>query len=168
MPDTADLGRRVEALASLAAAPDILALSREAGLALPAAGQLWDAVASGFALDKLRAAAGGVDPRGRFTGRAVAAVADDLAALQRRLAGAVLAGADGAKPVEAVARFRSTAGARAAAAAALVDEAAGAPDLAAIVVAGRIPAPNQDKNDAPHPGPLPQRGRGNATGQRWP
>ena len=137
MPDTADLGRRVEALASLAAAPDILALSREAGLALPAAGQLWDAVASGFALDKLRAAAGGVDPRGRFTGRAVAAVADDLAALQRRLAGAVLAGADGAKPVEAVARFRSTAGARAAAAAALVDEAAGAPDLAAIVVAAR-------------------------------
>jgi glutamate dehydrogenase len=132
-----DLAARVAALARLVAVPDILALAREAKLDLPMAASVWDAVADGFALGRLRTAAGQVDAKGRFAGRAVAAVADDLAALQRRLAGAVLAGADGAVPAAAVERFRAGAGPRAAAAAALVDEAAAAPDLAAIVVAAR-------------------------------
>jgi glutamate dehydrogenase len=137
VPAGDDLGARVAAVGSLAAAPDILALSREAALPLPQASKVWDAVAQGFALDRLRAATGAVDLRGRFAGRAVAAVGDDLAALQRRLAGAVLAASDGRDPAEAVARFRDAAGARAAAAASLVDEAVAMPDLAAIVVAAR-------------------------------
>ncbi|MCC7282075.1 MAG: NAD-glutamate dehydrogenase, partial [Acetobacteraceae bacterium] len=136
-PEGGTLGARIEAVAQLGAAPDILVLSRDASLALPRAGAVWDAVAEGFALDRLRAATAAVDLRGRFAGRALSAVADDLAALQRRLAGAVLAGSDGASPGEAVARFRAAAGPRAAAAAALVDEAAAAPDLAAVVVAAR-------------------------------
>ena len=131
------LGARVAAVAALGAAPDILVLSRDAGLALPRAGAVWDAVAEGFALDRLRGATATVDLRGRFAGRALAAVADDLAALQRRLATAVLAGSDGASPADAVSRFREAAGPRAATAAALVDEAAATPDLAAIVVAAR-------------------------------
>jgi glutamate dehydrogenase len=137
LPPTDDLGARVAAVAGLAAAPDILMLSRDTALPLPRAGQVWDAVAQGFALDRLRAATASVDLRGRFAGRAVSAVADDLAALQRRLAAAVLAGSDDMDPAEAVGRFRDSAGPRAAAAAALVDEAAAAPDLAAIVVAAR-------------------------------
>jgi glutamate dehydrogenase len=137
VPAGGELRARVAAVSALAAVPDILALSREAALPLPQASEVWDAVAGGFALDRLRAATASVDLRGRFAGRAVAAVGDDLAALQRRLAGAVLAAANGAAPAEAVARFRDAAGPRAAAAAALVDEAVAAPDLAAIVVAAR-------------------------------
>jgi glutamate dehydrogenase len=137
LPEGGTLAERVAAVAALAAAPDILALSRESGLDLPQAAQLWGAVADGFALARLRAAANAVDGRGRFAGRAIAAVADDLAALQRRLAGAVFAAGNGAAPTEAVQHFRDAAGPRAAAAAALVDEAAAAPDLAAIVVAAR-------------------------------
>ena len=49
----------------------------------------------------------------------------------------MLAGSAGVSPADAVSRFREAAGPRAATAAALVDEAAATPDLAAIVVAAR-------------------------------
>jgi glutamate dehydrogenase len=137
VPDSGELGARVAAVAGLAAAPDILALSREAGLDLARAAAVWDAVAAGFALDRLRSATASVDARGRFAGRAISAVTDDLSALQRRLAASVLAGADGAAPEEAVGRFRDAAGLRAQEAAQLVEEAAAAPELAAVVVAAR-------------------------------
>lgn len=137
MPASGTLGERVDALAGLAHAPDIVALAAAARLELARAEKLWGAVGKGFALDRLRQAAAGVQAAGRFAGRAVAAVEDDLAALQRRLTIAVLAGANGAEPEAAVAAFHAATGTRATAATALVEDAASAPDLAGVVVAAR-------------------------------
>jgi glutamate dehydrogenase len=137
VPKAGTLEQRVAALAALAHAPDIVALADAAGLELGRAESLWTAVGQGFALDSLRQAATGVQAAGRFAGRAVAAVEDDLAALQRRLTTAVLAAAPQAEAQEAVEAFRAASGARVAAASALVAEAAAAPDLAGVVVAAR-------------------------------
>ena len=137
VPEAGTLEARVAALAALAHAPDIVALAGASGLELRRAEGLWTAVGAGFALDQLRQAAAGVQAQGRFAGRAVAAVEDDLAALQRRLTAAVLAAAPQAEPQAAVEAFRAASGPRAAAAAALVAEAGVAPDLAGVVVAAR-------------------------------
>jgi glutamate dehydrogenase len=105
----------------LAAAPAIVRLASEAGIAPAEAAAAWEAVGEGFALDALRAATDRARANGPFGARAKAEALADLAALQARLARARLAGAlpDGA------------------AAARLAREAAAAGDLVAIGVAAR-------------------------------
>jgi glutamate dehydrogenase len=105
----------------LAAAPAIVRLAAEAGIAPVEAATTWAAVGEAFALDALRAAAERARANGPFGARAKAEALADLAALQGRLARSRLAGAlpDGA------------------AAARLARDAAAAGDLVAIGVAAR-------------------------------
>ena len=105
----------------LAAAPSIVRLAAEAGIATVEAATAWAAVGEAFALDALRAAAERARANGPFGARAKAEALADLAALQGRLARARLAGTlpDG------------TAAAR------LARDAAAAGDLVAIGVAAR-------------------------------
>jgi len=106
---------------ALAAAPAIVRLAAEAGIAPIEAATAWAAVGEGFALDALRLAAERARADGPFGARAKAEALADLAALQARLARSRLAGAlpDGA------------------AAARLARDAAAAGDLVAIGVAAR-------------------------------
>ena len=105
----------------LAAAPSIVRLAAEAGIAPVPAATAWAAVGEAFALDALRLAAERARADGPFGARAKAEVLADLAALQARLARSRLVGAlpDGA------------------AAARLARDAAAAGDLIAIAVAAR-------------------------------
>ena len=105
----------------LAAAPAIVRLATEAGVAPEAAAAAWHAVGETFALDTLRLAAERAPATGPFAPRARAEALADLAALQARLARLRLGGAlpDGG------------------AAARLARDAAAAGDLVAIGVAAR-------------------------------
>jgi glutamate dehydrogenase len=105
----------------LAAAPSIVRLAAEAGIAPVEAATAWAAVGEAFALDALRAAAERARANGPFGARAKAEALADLAALQARLARSRLTGAlpDGA------------------AASRLARDAAAAGDLVAIGVATR-------------------------------
>jgi glutamate dehydrogenase len=105
----------------LAAAPAIVRLATEAGVAPEAAAAAWHTVGETFALDALRLAAERASATGPFAPRARAEALADLAALQARLAHLHLGGAlpDGA------------------AAARLARDAAAAGDLVAIGVAAR-------------------------------
>jgi glutamate dehydrogenase len=108
----------------LAAAPAIVRLAQQAGVAPDAAGAAWAAVGETFALDALRVATEGARVSGPFAARAKAEALDDLGGLQARLARASLAG-------------MAPDGAAAAEAASLAREAAAAGDLIAIGVAAR-------------------------------
>jgi glutamate dehydrogenase len=109
---------------SLAAAPAVVRLAGEAGVAPLEAANAWSAVGESFALEALRGAAESARAPGRFAARAKAEALADLARLQGRLAAARLSGAvpDGASAAEA---------------ARLAREAAAAGDLVAIGVAVR-------------------------------
>ncbi|MBR0673436.1 hypothetical protein, partial [Neoroseomonas soli] len=94
------------------------------GVGAAAAAEAWSTVGHDFALDALRGAIAAAPAPGPFGTRARAALADEVAAAQARLAAQRLAGG---------APDRT----RADAAAALVREAAAARDLAAVTVAVR-------------------------------
>jgi glutamate dehydrogenase len=120
----AELAALAAAAPRLAAAPAIVRLAEAAGVPPAQAAAAWRATGEAFALDALRAATAAARVPGTFGARAKAALLDDLAATQTRLA---------------LARLRGAApdGARAAAAEKLAREAAGVADLAAVTVAGR-------------------------------
>ncbi len=107
----------------LAAAPAILRLALNTGATPDAAAAAWEAVAKRFHLAALRGAANMARVSGSFGNRARAALLADIAGVQGRLAAAVLAGREEAPGAEAAAK--------------LVEEAAGVPDLAAVTVAAR-------------------------------
>jgi len=109
----------------LAAAPAIVRLAAATGHAPEEAAAAWGAVGAAFGLDALRQAAAAAPAPGPFGPRAKAALLDDLAAVQTRLATARLRGE---RPVTAP---------QATAAAQLAREAALAGDLAAVSVAAR-------------------------------
>jgi glutamate dehydrogenase len=105
----------------LLAAPAIVRLAGQCGVTTPKAARAWAAAGREFGIDALRVGIGGIAPGGSWGARAVAAMLDDLAALQGDFAAAALGGtAINGK-----------------AAAAIVREAAMAPDLAAALVAMR-------------------------------
>ncbi|WP_372622527.1 NAD-glutamate dehydrogenase [Falsiroseomonas sp.] len=108
----------------LAAAPAVVRLAAEAGVAPLEAATAWSAVGEAFALEALRGAAEAARAPGRFAARAKAEALADLARLQARLAAGRLSGAapDAAAAAEA---------------ARLAREAAAAGDLVAIGVAAR-------------------------------
>jgi glutamate dehydrogenase len=108
----------------LAAAPAVVRLAAEAGVAPLQAATAWSAVGESFALETLRGATEAARTPGRFAARAKAEALADLARLQARLAAARLSGAapDGEAAAEA---------------ARLAREAASAGDLVAIGVAAR-------------------------------
>ncbi|MBX6376021.1 MAG: NAD-glutamate dehydrogenase, partial [Acetobacteraceae bacterium] len=120
----AELAALVAAAPRLAAAPAIVRLADMAGVPPAEAAAAWSATGEAFALDALRAATAALRATGAFGARAKAALLDDLTASQMRLA---------------LARLRGQAPdpERAAAAARLAREAAGAEDLAAVTVASR-------------------------------
>ena len=99
-------------------------LAGQAGVDARSAAAAWAAIGEGYALDALRAAIAAAPARGAFGARARAALTEDLAASQMRLAAQRLSG--GAPDA-----------ARSAAAAAVVQEASAARDLAAVTVAVR-------------------------------
>ncbi|PWS38548.1 phage capsid protein [Falsiroseomonas bella] len=108
----------------LAAAPAIVRLAQQAGVAPDLAAQAWATVGETFALDALRLAAEGARATGPFAARAKAEALEDLVGLQARLAQASLSGMapDGPEAREA---------------ASLARDAAAAGDLVAIGVAAR-------------------------------
>jgi glutamate dehydrogenase len=120
----ADLAALAAAAPRLAAAPAIVRLAEAAGVPPAEAAAAWRATGEAFAIDSLRAAAAAARVPGTFGARAKAALLDDLAATQTRLA---------------LARLRGTAPdpARAIGAEKLAREAAAVADLAAVTVAGR-------------------------------
>ncbi len=126
LPALLDGRHGADALAAapqLAAAPAILRLALTTGATAQAAAEAWDAVARRFHLQALRAAANMARVSGSFGNRARAALLADIAGVQGRLAAAALAGRAEASGADAAAR--------------LVEEAAGVPDLAAVTVAAR-------------------------------
>ena len=116
------VARLVAAAPALASAPAIVRLAAEAKLDPAEAGRAWQAVGETFHLPALRLAALQSDAVGPFGTRAKAALLDDLASLQARLAAASLRGVDmsGAEPAIRTAQ-----------------EAALRPDLAGVTVAVR-------------------------------
>ncbi len=108
----------------LAAAPAVVRLAGQAGVDARAAAAAWATIGEGYALDALRAAIAAAPARGAFGARARAALTEDLAGSQMRLAAQRLAGT-------------APDAARSAAVAALVREASAARDLAAVTVAVR-------------------------------
>jgi glutamate dehydrogenase len=127
----AHLAALVAALPELLAAPAIVRLAAAAQVDVDAAAAAWAGAGESFAIDPLRAAVAAIPPRGAWGARAVAALDDDLAALQGRLAAQVLAGGITAR---ALLERGGEAGGRAVA---LAREAAAMPDLAAATVALR-------------------------------
>jgi glutamate dehydrogenase len=115
---------RLATAPGLPAAPAIVRLAAEAGVAPTEAARAWAAVGEAFALDALRSAAERARATGPFAARAKAEALADLAGLQARLAQARLAG-------------RVPDGNAAQATARLAREAAAAGDLVAIGVAAR-------------------------------
>ncbi|MBR0683550.1 hypothetical protein GXW74_23900, partial [Roseomonas eburnea] len=104
--------------------PAVVRLAGRAGVGAAAAAEAWSAVEQDFALDALRAAIAAAPAPGPFGPRARAALAEEVASAQARLAAQRLEG-------------RRPDGSRANATAALVREAAAARDLAAVTVAVR-------------------------------
>jgi glutamate dehydrogenase len=108
----------------LAAAPAVVRLAGRAGVDAATAATAWAAVGQDYALDALRAGIAAAPAPGPFGPRAKAALAEDVAASQMRLAAHRLAGgapaADGAADMMA-----------------LVQEAVAARDLAGVTVAVR-------------------------------
>lgn len=115
------VARLVAAAPALEAAPAIVRLSRQAGVEPARAAAAWARVGEAFHLPALRQAAQQAQATGPFGTRAKAALLDDLADLQTRLATSCLKGslpeAEGARRV--------------------AQEAAARPDLAAVTVAVR-------------------------------
>jgi glutamate dehydrogenase len=117
----ADAGLLAAAAPRLAAAPAVVRLAGRAGVDAAAAAAAWGAVESRFALDVLRGAIAAAPAPGAFGPRARAALAEEVGASQAHLAALHLRGeAPEATHV-----------------AALVRDAAGARDLAAVTVAVR-------------------------------
>jgi glutamate dehydrogenase len=108
----------------LAAAPAVVRLAARAGVDAARAAEAWGTVEQDFALDGLRAAVAAAPAPGVFGPRARAALAEDVTAVQSRLAALRLSGG-------------AIDGAQAGAVASLVREAAAARDLAAATVATR-------------------------------
>jgi glutamate dehydrogenase len=127
----AHLASLVAALPELLAAPAIVRLAATAHVDVDAAAKAWAGAGESFAIDLLRAAVAAIPPRGAWGARAVAALDDDLASLQGRLAAQVLSG--GLTAYALLVRT-GVAGTRAVA---LAREAAAKPDLAAATVALR-------------------------------
>jgi glutamate dehydrogenase len=127
----AHLAALAAALPALLAAPAIVRLAAASGVAMDVASGAWAGVGESFAIDPLRAASAAIPPQGDWGARAVAALDDDLAALQARLTAQVLAGGISAA---ALLERCGPAGGRAVA---LAREAAAMPDLAAATVALR-------------------------------
>jgi glutamate dehydrogenase len=117
----ADAGLLAAAAPRLAAAPAVVRLAGRAGVDAAAAAAAWGEVESRFALDVLRGAIAAAPAPGAFGPRARAALAEEVGASQAHLAAMQLRG-------EAP---------EAAHVAALVRDAAGARDLAAVTVAVR-------------------------------
>lgn len=115
------VARLAAAAPALAAAPAIIRLATEAGVPPAQAAAAWREAGDGFHLTALRQAANRAAATGPFGTRAKAALLDDLAGLQARLAGAALRGV---LP-------------RAEAAIRIAQEAAARPDLAGVTVAVR-------------------------------
>jgi glutamate dehydrogenase len=120
----ADAAALAAAAPRLAAAPAVVRLAGHAGVDAAAAAVAWAAVEEQFTLDVLRAAIAAAPAPGAFGPRARAALADDVATSQMRLAALRLGG--GAPDAT-----------RAATVAGLIQEAAAARDLAAVTVAVR-------------------------------
>jgi glutamate dehydrogenase len=135
----AHLAALVAALPELLAAPAIVRLAAAARVEVDAAAAAWAGAGASFGIDPLRASVAAIPPRGAWGARAVAALDDDLAALQGRLAAQVLAGGIDAPTL------LERGGAAGGRAVALAREAAAMPDLAAATVAlralhGAVPA----------------------------
>jgi glutamate dehydrogenase len=126
-----DLAALVAALPELLAAPAIVRLAATAGVDVDAAAAAWAGAGESFGIDMLRASVAAIPPRGAWGARAVAALDDDLASLQGKLAARLLA--DGITARALLDRV-GEAGQRAVA---LAREAAAMPDLAAATVALR-------------------------------
>jgi glutamate dehydrogenase len=88
----ASLDAFLAAAPRLAAAPSIVRLAMEAGVAPGEAASVWDEVERIYQFDQLRQAARTAPLAGPFAGRARATLLDELRAAQSRLAGARLAG----------------------------------------------------------------------------
>ncbi|MFH5923259.1 NAD-glutamate dehydrogenase [Roseomonas xinghualingensis] len=114
--------RLVGGAASLSAAIGIVRLAAGAGVAPAEAAAAWDAAGHDFGLEALRAAALAAPAPGAFGPRAKAALLEDLAALQTRIARAALAG-EVLRPSDEAVR--------------VAREAAGLGDLSAVAVALR-------------------------------
>jgi glutamate dehydrogenase len=119
------------ALPDLLAAPAIVRLAAACQVDVDAASSAWAGVGESFAIDPLRTAIGAIVARGAWGARAVAALDDDLASVQGRLATQVLSG--GITAPDLLHRC----GEAAARAVGLAREAAAIPDLAAATVALR-------------------------------
>jgi glutamate dehydrogenase len=127
----APLAALVAALPELLSAPAIVRLAAAARVDVDAASAAWSGAGDCFAIDSLRAAVAAIPPRGAWGARAAAALDDDLASLQGRLAAAVLC-----EGIDARTLLDRT-GAAGGRAVALAREAAAIPDLAAATVALR-------------------------------
>jgi glutamate dehydrogenase len=125
------LASLVAALPALMAAPAIVQLAASAKRDVDVAASAWAGTGDSFGIETLRATVAAIPPSGAWGARAVAALDDDLAGLQARLAAQVLAlGVTGAALLDRC----GPAGGRAVA---LAREAAAMPDLAAATVAVR-------------------------------
>lgn len=116
-----DLARLVAAAPALEAAPAIVRLAARAEVPPAEAARAWAEVGESFHLAGLRQATMQAPATGPFATRAKAALLDDLAELQTRLAGRALKGA----PPQAETAMR------------IAQEAAARPDLAGVTVAVR-------------------------------
>ncbi|BDG74722.1 NAD-glutamate dehydrogenase [Roseomonas fluvialis] len=122
-----EAGLLAAAAPRLAAAPAVVRLAGNAGVDAAAAATAWGSIESRFALDALRAAIAAAPAPGPFGPRARAALAEEAGAAQARLAARLLRG-------------ETPDDARSDTVAALVRDAAGARDLAAVTVAVRAVA----------------------------
>jgi glutamate dehydrogenase len=120
LPDVA--ARLVGGASSLSAAIGIVRLAAGAGVTPAEAAAAWDAAGRDFGLEALRGAALAAPAPGAFGPRAKAALLEDLAALQTRIAAAALAG-QVVRPLEDAVR--------------VAREAAGLGELSAVAVALR-------------------------------
>jgi glutamate dehydrogenase len=127
----AHLAALVAALPELLSAPAIVRLAAAAHVDVDSAAAAWAGAGASFGIDPLRASVAAIPPRGAWGARAVAALDDDLASLQGRLAAQVLAGGIDAPTL------LERSGAAGSRAVALAREAAAMPDLAAATVALR-------------------------------
>ena len=123
----AEAGLLAAAAPRLAAAPAVVRLAGAAGVDATAAATAWGSIEARFALDALRAAIAAAPAPGPFGPRARAALAEEVGTAQARLAARLLRG-------------ETPDDARSDTVAALVRDAAGARDLAAVTVAVRAVA----------------------------
>ena len=126
LPDA--LAAQVAAAPGLAAAPAIVRLAGQAGVAPAAVGTAWAAVGRALGIEELRAAVALAPAPGPFGPRAKAALLSDLLQAQSRAAAAAVRGADPAAHPGAAAATQ------------LARDAAAAPDLAGLSVAVRAVA----------------------------